>query len=209
MSNPCRLVLADDHTIVREGLRLLLEREGGFQIVGEATNGRDALQLAAQHSPEAVVLDYSMPELNGIDAARALRDDGFVGGIVMLSSHEAWQRVNDALAAGVDGYVLKEHAFAQLRSALQAALRRERFLSPGLVPAGGDAPPTLLALLTPRERQVMQRLAEGRATKEIAHEFGLSPKTVESHRLNLMGKLQLRSLAELTQLAVREGMVSL
>lgn len=209
VSTPRRLVLADDHEIVREALRLLLEREGAYVIVGETANGAELPGLVGQHRPDAVVLDLMMPGLTGAKAARRLRDERFAGGIVVLSAHAEPARVREALEAGADAYVLKMHAFAQLQEALTAALRRERYLSPQLKAGVEGEEVRPIDALTRREREILQLVAEGHGTKEIAFRLGVSAKTIESHRLNLMRKLSVHNVADLTRLALREGLISL
>lgn len=204
---------------MREALRLLIESGGHYEIVGEVADGARVLAEVQRTTPEAVILDLAMPGLSGSEAARRLRAGGFAGGIVVLSAHAETARVQEALAAGADAYVCKLHAFAQLHEALQASLRRERYVGPEL-PAPAENRPArngvadgaavaALACLTPREREVLQQIAEGHGTKEIAFRLGVSAKTVESHRLNLMRKLEVNNVADLTRLALRAGLVSL
>jgi DNA-binding NarL/FixJ family response regulator len=205
-----RTVIIDDHKIIRDGLRVLIEREPDLRVVGEAANGREGLQMVLEMKPDLVIVDMAMPELNGIEAVRQMRKEGLACGIVMLSMHNERRFVVEAREAGVDAYVHKEYAFEQVKQAIAAAIRREPYLSPELSMADMDAPiRRYQELLTPREREVLQLLAEGHSTKEIAFKFNLSPKTIESHRLNLMAKLMVDNLADLTRLAVREGMAKM
>jgi DNA-binding NarL/FixJ family response regulator len=209
-SRPLALFLADDHSIVRDGLRVLLERTGRFRIVGEAADGRALVTRALELQPDAVLTDLAMTELNGIEATRQLRQQGFTGLILMLSARDERHLIAQALAAGVNAYVHKDHAFEQVLAALEAAGRGEVWLSPQLAALLEDAAvPLLTQLLSSREREVLQLLAEGKNAKEIAGELHLSPKTVEIHRLNLYAKLKVNNLADLTRIAVKEGLASL
>ena len=202
------LFFADDHKIVRDGLRVLAERESGFKAIGEAADGRALVEGVLALRPDVVVTDMAMPDLNGIDAVRQLRAAGYAGIIVMFSVHDERRFVSEALAAGVNAYVHKEHAFEQIIDAIRAARRGETWLSPELRgPAPDGSWPPLEVLLTPREREVLQLLGEGHGTKEVAHRLHLSPKTIETHRLNLLSKLKARSVVDLAHLAVREGLI--
>lgn len=202
------LVLVDDHDIMREGLRGLLSREPGWQVIGEAADGRSGMQVVLELRPQVLITDHTMPELNGIDAVRQLREAGYTGGVVMLSMHHEAKFVRAAQAAGVDAYVLKDQAFAQVRAAVQSAARREPYLSPQIeLPAHAEpAGPMGVDSLTPREREVLQLLAEGHSTKDVAFRLDLSPKTIETHRANLMAKLKIDNVAGLTRMAISEGL---
>lgn len=206
-----RIIIVDDHQIMRDGLRSLLERDGVVQVVGEAANGRAGVERAMALVPDVVIMDLAMPELNGIGATQQLRAAGFAGGIVMLSSHDERRFVIQARDAGVDAYVHKDFAFEEVRAALDAAKRRDVFVSPKFArmaeEEGGLC--EIAERLTPREREVLQMLAEGHSVKEIAFRFENSPKTIETHRMNLMAKLEVHNLADLTRLAVREGWVKI
>lgn len=202
------LFIADDHKILRDGLRVLAEREPGFHAVGEAANGRVLVERVLALRPDVVVTDMTMPELNGVEAVRQLRAAGYAGVIVMFSVHDERRFVAEALAAGVNAYVHKEHAFEQIITAIRAALKGESWLSPelrGSAEAGGK--PLLTELLSQREREVLQLLAEGHGTKEVAHRLKLSPKTIETHRLSLLAKLRAGSVVELAHIAVKEGLI--
>jgi DNA-binding NarL/FixJ family response regulator len=227
-----KVLLADDHRIVREGLRSLLEDQGDIQVVGEADNGRAALEMAAEHEPDVVVMDVAMPQLNGIEATRRLMNDQPDTKVVALSMHSDRRYVSEALKAGATAYLLKDGAFDELVTAIRAVVANKVYLSPrvaGVVVddyvrrlpgdkadgngAGADAPSggpsNAFQKLTAREREVLQLMAEGYATKEIATRLHVSVKTVETHRRQLMEKLQLYSVAEVTKYAIREGLTSL
>lgn len=202
-----KIILIDDHQIICDSLTVLLELNPEFKVVGTAPDGHIGVELVLRLRPDVVVMDIEMPLLNGIEATRQLRAAGFGGGIAMLSSHDERRFVAQAVGAGADAYVLKHHAFDEVLDAIDAASRREFFLSPklmGLLDEGGIA--GIADLLTAREREVLQRLAEGHNFKDIALSFSLSPETVEAHRANLMAKLKVDNLADLTRLALREGL---
>jgi len=202
-----QIIIVDDHKIIRDGLRVLLERDPTFKVIGEAADGRAGVEITLRLKPEVVVMDLAMPELNGIEACRQLRAAGFAGGIAMLSSHDERRFVIQAREAGADAYVHKEFAFEQVRDAILASSRRESYLSPNLAALQDNGSlSSIFDLLTPREREVLQMLAEGHSVKEIAFRFGNSPKTIETHRMHLMTKLRVDNLADLTRLAVREGL---
>jgi Response regulator containing a CheY-like receiver domain and an HTH DNA-binding domain len=214
---PLRIVLADDHTVMRGGLRLLLEREPGFGVVGEASNGREAIQLAEEHSPDVVVMDVAMPTLNGIEAAARIATVRPRTAIVILSMHSDESYVLRALKAGARGYLLKDSAEADLIQAVRAVSDGKAFFSPAIgkllvedyvrqIRQRGVE--DSYELLTPRERELLQLLAEGQTTKEIAAALNLSPHTVDTHRGNLMQKLNLHSIPELILYAVRKGVIS-
>ena len=213
-----RILLADDHRIVRDGLRSLLDAAEGREVVGEATNGREAVKLARQLRPELVIIDVAMPELNGIDAARQIRKDNPDTRVIALSMHSDASYVGKILQAGASGYLLKDCAFEELTEAIAAVLAGKVFLSPGITGVvvedyvralehGDKRAPT--DVLTPKEREVLQLIAEGKSTKEIAAALFVSVKTIETHRQNIMGKLDIRSIAELTKYAIRTGLTSL
>ena len=206
-----RVVLADDHALVRDGLRAVLAREPDIAVIGEAADGREALAVVDAMRPDIVVLDLSMPVLNGLDAARQLagRDRG--PRPILITMHLEDRYVLEALRAGVRGYVLKKQAAADLVQAIRDVAAGRVYLSPGISAAVADAirtgasPPE--ERLTPRERQVLQLVAEGKTTKEIAAILEVSVKTVDAHRTNLMQKLDLHDVASLTRLAIRLGLV--
>jgi DNA-binding NarL/FixJ family response regulator len=204
------LFMADDHKIVGDGLRLLIEREEGFQLVGDAADGRALVERVLALRPDVVITDIAMPELNGLEAVRQIRSAGYTGTVVVLSMHSERRFVAEALAAGVNAYVLKDYAFTQVLSAIAAARTGKIWLSPQLRNLVQDGEvPSLSTLLSVREREVLQLLAEGHVTKEVAHRLQLSPKTVETHRLSLFSKLKVGGLADLVRIAVKEGLVKL
>lgn len=212
-----RVLLADDHTIVREGLRVLINALPGVEVVAETADGRATVDVARQLCPDVVVMDLAMPVLNGVDATRQIVASCPGVRVIALSMHSSRKFVLESLRAGASGYVPKESAFEELARAIEAVAAGQTYLSPriaGLVvedriaPAG-STPPSAFAVLTPREREVLQLLAEGHTTKGIAASLGLSAKTVESHRRQIMHKLDLHSVAEITKYAVREGLTQL
>ena len=207
---PLRIVLADDHHIVRQGLRVLLEREG-LQVVAEATDGREAVTLAQTHKPDVVVLDLMMPLLNGLDAGREILQNGDAAAAILLTMHTQEHQIAAALKAGIRGYLLKTQAAEDLVKAIRDVLRGEIYLSPGvsrivvdsyLTGARPGSDP-----LAPRERQVLQLVAEGKTSKEIAGILGLTVKTAESYRARLMEKLDLHETAALVRYAIRHGII--
>jgi two-component system, NarL family, response regulator NreC len=205
-----RVVLADDHEIVRQGLRVLLEREG-FQVVGEAANGHDAVKLCEANHPEIAILDLSMPLLNGVDAAREIMKSNPRTKVVLLTMHTEDHLILESLRAGVTGYVLKTKAASELVQALRAVCRGEMFLTQSIsrtiVQAFLQNTPVPGNPISDRERQVLQLVAEGKTTKEIASLLGISVKTAESHRSNLMEKLNIHDTAGLVRYAIRIGLI--
>ena len=204
------LFFADDHKIVRDGLRVMTEREKGFRVVGEAADGRALVDGVLELKPDVVVTDLAMSELNGIEAVRQLRANRYRGVIIMLSMHDERRLISQALEAGVNAYIHKEYAFDQIITAILAARRGEIWLSPQLAGLSEKGQmQTLSELLTMREREILHLFAEGHGTKEIAFRLHLSPKTVEAHRLNLFAKLKVNNVIELTRIAIKEGLVHL
>lgn len=205
-----RVLLADDHPMFRQGLRALLEREG-FEICAEAHDGHEAVRLARQTSPDVAVLDIGMPLLNGIDAARQILKQTPGTQVVVLTMYEEEAYVLEALRAGIRGYVLKAQAAADLVGAMREVLRGAVYLSPGISKTVVDAymgrSELPLDPLTDRERQVLQLIAEGKTTKEIAEILGLSVKTADSHRTRIMQKLEIHETASLVRYAVRHGFI--
>jgi DNA-binding NarL/FixJ family response regulator len=207
-----RILLADDHEIVRHGLRRLLEAQPGWEICGEAGSGREAVEKAQRAQPDVAVLDYSMPELNGVEAARQILKALPKTEVLLLTMHDSEQFLREALEAGVRGYVLKSDAMSELVAAVRALGAHERFLSPaasGLALEGflRGGEPELPDRLTPREREVVQLLARGKSNKEVASALDISVKTVEAHRANIMHKLGFTSFSDLVHYAIRNKIV--
>jgi|KBSSwiStaDraftv2_1062776.scaffolds.fasta_scaffold33795_5 two-component system, NarL family, nitrate/nitrite response regulator NarL len=206
-----RIVIADDHHLVREGIRQVLQAGEEFEVVGQAANGAEALRLVETLAPDVLVLDVSMPEQSGIEVTSALRDRGSSVRVLMLSVHDHPQYVIEAVRAGARGYLRKDTEPAELRRAIRAIAKGESFFSPSVAKhlsaaIQGDVEentaPRRLAALTPREREVLRGIADGRTNKEIAVALGLSSRTVESYRESLMRKLGIYTVAELTRLAL-------
>lgn len=208
-----RILIADDHEIVRHGLRRLLEAQPGWQVCGEAANGREAVAKARDLKPEVAVLDFGMPELNGAEAARQILKESPRTEVLVLTMHDAEHLVREVAAAGARGYVLKSDASRDLVAAVQALLDHKIFLSPGvskLVVEGylrGSEIETPADRLTSREREIVQLVAEGKSNKEISTSLDISIKTVEAHRSSLMHKLNLSSISELVHYAIRNKIV--
>jgi DNA-binding NarL/FixJ family response regulator len=210
-----RILIADDHEVARRGIRALLESHPGWEVCGEAADGREAVACAGRLKPDLVLLDIGMPSLNGLDATRQILAAAPETRVLILTMHDAEQVVREVLAAGALGFLLKSDAGRDLVAAVEALqhhrtffttkvahLVLEGYLHPGLE---GDQPGR--GVLTPREREVIQLLAEGKTSKEVATTLNLSVKTAETHRTNLMRKLDLHSLVDLTLYAVRNGIV--
>ena len=211
------VLLVDDHKIVREGLRALLDTKPGIEVVAEADNGRTALQLARALMPDVVVMDVTMPHLNGIEAASRLITEFSDIKVIALSMHSDHRLVSGMLAVGAAGYLLKDCAFEELELAVRTAADNNIYLSPQITKTvinhyvRGQSPFKSLvsSALTAREREVLQLLAEGNNTKKIAFDLAVSIKTIETHRRRIMKKLNVTSIAELTKLAIREGVTGL
>jgi len=214
---PIRIILADDHKITRDGLRAMLEQEDGMEVVGVAENGRQAIRMALKHKPDVVVMDISMPELNGIEATRNIRSELPDTKVIALSMYSDRRYVAGMLKAGVSGYLIKNCAFDELVNAINAVMKNQSYLSPDIASTVmkdyahilEQEETSTISVLTPREREVLQLIAEGVSTKEIANRMHVSVKTVESHRQQLMRKLKVKGVAELTKIALREGLTSL
>ncbi len=214
-----KILIADDHKIVRDGLRSLLENKKEFVVVAEAENGQIAVELAKEHVPDCIIMDITMPVLNGIEATRQILAKLPDIKIIALSVHDDKRFVLETLKAGASGYLLKDCAFEELIMAINDVLADKTYLSSKITNivvdelVGKDADKQKKAsafnVLSPREREVLQLLAEGKNTKEIAHILNVSPKTVETHRKKIMEKLGLNSVAELTKYAIREGLTDL
>jgi DNA-binding NarL/FixJ family response regulator len=212
---PIRALLADDHTLVLAGLRALLEEIEGVAIVAEARNGREALDLAREHRPDVVVMDISMKELNGIEATARIISELPSTRVLILSMHSSGEFVRRALKAGASGYLVKDSAPQELRMAIEAIARDEVYLSPrvsrqlvsGIVDGRIEAAESSIDSLTPRQREVLQLIAEGKSTKEIAFALKVSTKTVETHRTALMDRLGIRDIPGLVLYALREKLL--
>jgi DNA-binding NarL/FixJ family response regulator len=211
-----KVLLAEDHELVRNGIRMMLESSGGFLVVAEAADGREALQAVRTHAPDLAIVDIGMPNLNGIETTRQIRITSPTTRILILTMNTDPQYVREAFGAGANGYVLKGAAFKELLEAIQQVLAGKTYLSQGL-PAfsaddlrrgAGQRPSSALASLTAREREVLQLIAEGNSGTEIARDLGVSARTVESHRERIMAKLDLHSIADLTRFAIRKGVCS-
>ena len=212
-----KVLLADDHKIVRDGLRNLLEKQQDITVAGEAEDGREALQLARKLSPDVVIMDIAMPDLNGIEATRQILSEVQDVKIVALSMHSDKRYVSEMLKAGASAYLLKDCAFEELITAIRTIMKGKIYLSPGIagvviedyIKKGSKTDSSVFSLLSDREREVLQLMAEGMTSKEIATHLYVSIKTVETHRTNIMTKLDIHSIAELTKYAIREGLTSL
>jgi len=212
-----KIVIADDHSIMREGLRLLIEKEGDMEVIGEAENGRRAVEMAASLKPDIIVMDVSMPDLNGIEATRQIV--GKIEGVkvIALSMHSGREFVMDMLQAGVSGYILKESCPEELARALRLVASGKTCLDPEItnlaidtaVHPQADREHPVVEELTRREREVLQLMAEGKTTKQIAGQLFVSTKTVDTHRRQMMKKINVDNLAELTKYAIRMGLISL
>jgi len=212
-----RILLADDHTVMRSGLRLLLERQPNLRVVGEAADGRQAVDIAAAEKPDVVVMDIAMPHLNGVEATRQIVTHNSSTAVVILSMHSDESYVIRSLKAGARAYLLKDSAEADLIAAIHAISEGKSFFSPAvsrllkedymhkLAETGAE---DSYDLLTPREREVLQLVAEGKSNKEVAQLLNLSLYTVETHRTHILQKLNLHSVPELILYAVRKGIIS-
>ena len=210
-----RIVLADDHTIVRRGIRMLLESLEGVSVIAEAADGLEAFDLVLSHQPDLLLADISMPGYSGLDLTRRLAEEGSPTAVVILSMHSDSDFVHRAVQAGARGYVLKGSDLQELQMAIQAVIRGELFLSPAVTGpiveryldrgAPGELP---CSELTPRQREVLRLIAEGETTKAMAHRLGISVKTVESHRSQLMERLKIYDVAGLVRHAIRNGLIS-
>jgi len=214
MTKPIRVLLADDHTLVRAGIRSLLENMEGIEVIAEAGDGREALRLVRTHRPDVVLMDIAMPGLNGLEAAARIAKKFPNVRVIILSMHVNEEYVLQALRAGAAGYMVKGADAAELEIAIRAVARGETYLSPMVSKhvvtdyiqrISGETSP--LELLTPRQREVLQLIAEGYSTKKIARTLKISVKTVETHRMQLMERLDIHDIAGLVRYAIRVGLV--
>jgi DNA-binding NarL/FixJ family response regulator len=211
-----KILLADDHKILRAGLRGLIEIQPSFKIVAEAEDGRTAVQLCRELSPDVVIMDISMPDLNGIEATRQILGNSPTTKVIILSVHSSKHFIEEVFRAGATGYLLKNCSFEDLVYAIRAVNAGETYLHPKIasivrvdyLEAINQRDSSSPSMLSPREREVLQLIAEGKSTKEIAFSFNLSVKTVEAHRQRIMEKLNIRTVAALTKYAIREGLTS-
>jgi len=215
--NAIRILLADDHTVIRRGLRALLERQNGFEVVAEAADGREAVETAAAVNPDVAVIDIGMPNINGIEAARRITEKRPETAVVILSMHADESYVLRALKSGARGYLLKDSPEEDLIDAIRAVHAGKAFFSPEISKMLAEdymrqmrqrGVEDSYELLTPREREILQMLGEGKSNKEVATQLNLSLHTVETHRGNVLEKLNLHSTAEMILYAVRKGIVT-
>lgn len=212
-----RIMLVDDHKMIRDGLKALISKHKNMEVIGEAADGQIAAQTAGKLSPDVVVIDIGMPELNGIEATRRITALKSKPKVIGLSMHADRRYVAQMLKAGASGYVLKDSAFEELVHAIETVARGRTYLSPQIAGAvvtelkrtAKDDDGSAFSVLTNREREVLQRISEGCSTKEIASSLGVSVKTIETHRRQIMEKLNLHSVAELTKYALKEGLTEL
>ena len=212
-----RIILADDHKIMREGLRSLLDKQQDIEVVGEAEEGRKTVRLVTDLSPDVVIMDIEMASLNGIEATRQIVAKTPEIKVIALSVHSDRRFITEMLKAGASGYVLKDCSFEELVQAIRAVMANRIYLSPGIADNVikdyvSFLPRTdfsVFSILTEREREVLQLIAEGKNTKEIAFSLHVSVKTIETHRKRIMDKLGIHSIAELTKYAIREGLTSI
>ena len=209
-----RILVADDHHVVRAGLRTLLETESGWEVCAEAANGREAVEKAKELTPDVAVLDIGMPLLNGVEATRQIRKVSPKTEVLILTMHDSESLIQEVLEAGARGYILKDDADRSLIAAVNALRQHKPYLSSRVsdvfsksILSSGDDSPTDRRRLTPREREILQLLAEGKSNKEIATFLGISVKTAETHRANIMLKLDFHSITELVRYAVRNKII--
>jgi DNA-binding NarL/FixJ family response regulator len=213
---PMRIVIVDDHAVVRRGVRSLLESHPGWEVLAEGSTGREAVELVKRLRPNVVVMDLSLPELNGLDATRQILKESPDTEVLVLTMHHSEQLARDVLQAGARGYVLKSDADQSLIAAVESLAQHKPFLTSKVTEfvldgfmrqseTEGDAAPKDAA--TPREREIIQLLAEGHSNKEVASTLGVSVKTIEAHRANIMRKLHLRSISDLVRYAIRNKIV--
>jgi DNA-binding NarL/FixJ family response regulator len=211
------ILVVDDHKILRQGLRTLLTRESDLEVLAEAEDGRDAVRLVRELSPQVVIMDVGMPDLNGIEATRQILQESPETKVIALSMHSDRRFVTNMIKAGASGYLLKDSAFEELATAIRVVMARKTYLSHEIahvvvkdyVQGGSKDDPSVFSILSPREREVLQLMAEGKTNRLIAETLNVSLKTVETHRQQIMNKLEIHNIVELTKYAIREGLASL
>lgn len=213
-----RILLVDDHKILREGISSLVKGYDDMEVIGEAADGRTALRLVQELSPDIVIMDISMPDLNGIDATRKITADYPDVKVIALSMHYDKQFISEIFKAGAAGYLIKDSAFDELEHAIRVVMQNKTYINPQIASLviqslisqtpSPNSSQKAFSLLTEREREVLQLISEGKSTKQIASDLHVSAKTIESHRRQVMGKLNIRNVAELTKYAIREGLTS-
>ncbi len=215
---PIEIIIADDHTIVRQGLKKLLEEENGLKITGEAMDGREAVQQVRKLKPDVIIMDIAMPVLNGIEAARQIKQSNLQTKIIILSMHDHNRYIRELLNIGVSGYLLKNAASGDIIKAISAAVKGNTYLSPSISSQVIEnyvsmnkktSQEELYDTLTNREREVFQMIVEGYSTKKIAELLYLSPSTIKSHRSNIMEKLKMDNISKLIQYAIRLGIIDI
>ena len=211
-----KVLIADDHQIVREGLRSMLEKEPGIKVVGEAEEGRTTLRLARELTPDVIIMDVAMPDLNGIEATRQIVAEFPAIKVIALSMHDDRRFVLHMIKAGAKGYLLKDSAFKDLAKAIRVVVANKTYLSSEIadivvkdyLATATSEESSAFYLLSPREREVLQLIAEGKTSNQVAENLHVSIKTVETHRAQLLRKLKVKSVAELTKYAIREGLTT-
>jgi DNA-binding NarL/FixJ family response regulator len=211
-----RILIADDHQITRQGLAEFIQREAGMEVVGQAGDGHTTVDLVRELKPDVVVMDITMPDLNGIEATRQIKHESPQTKVIGLDMHSAKRFVREMFSAGAVGYLLKDCDVDELLEAIRLAVRDQVYISPMVSEVVLDTvtqnprneQPSAFSILTPREREVLQLMAEGHSTKQIARNLHISPKTVEAHRLKVMNKLDIDNVAQLTKYAIQEGLTS-
>ena len=212
-----KILLVDDHQILRDGIRSLVKGYDDMEVIGEAADGRETLDMVEKLSPDVVIMDISMPDLNGIDATRMIINEAPDVKVIALSMHHDKQFVSEIFKAGASGYLIKDSAFDELEHAIRIVMSGQTYINPqiaslvveSLVNQSVTPNPKSFSLLTEREREVLQLIADGKSTKQIAIDLNVSSKTIESHRRQVMGKLNVRSVADLTKFAIREGLTTI
>ena len=212
-----RIILADDHKITRQGLHSLIDENNDMEVLAEAENGRDAVELARSLNPDVIIMDVSMPDLNGVEATRQIIQENQNVRVIALSMHSDTLFVSEMLKSGASGYLLKDCAFQELEQAIRTVVEGKAYLSPSIsgvvvedyLQRLSKAEMSTSEVLTDREREVLQLIAEGQSTKQIALKLHISAKTVETHRRQIMNKLNLHTVAELTKYAIRKGLTAL